>query len=302
MPKVSVSTSIHFSPWASGRKGPDSTGIWASSIDEVVELGSKAKIGVSLNEGVAKLEVNLEAQDPRLTMLYEAIWEKYRLKPSRWNIIPKAEQGNYFGVRRKVTWTKREIDACEMLWLRHKLTIANNRDATPEQWQNEEYVAGVDEKQRSSVQFGSLCPFTGLAVADPLRTQLLESGLKGLHLPPVIFVPPEARVKKPLWALKSTVILPRPLNLLQGEHGSEPEPNTEWACWWDDGGKRPEVLRFRRSEVDEVGPFDIAMTYERVGITVQGAYRQCIVTQRFRAMMTRLKVKGVDYVPVELVN
>lgn len=287
--------------FAEGLK-PYSGGLNVSSNDEVRMLSELSGLPLwALTQNDLRMVLEIDEKDPRLGKLYEAIWVKYRLKPSCWNIIPKAEQSNYFGVRRKVTWTKKEIDACEMLWLRHKLTIANNRDATPEQWQGEEYVAGVDEKQHSAVQFGGLCPFTGLAVAEPLRTQLLESGLKGLYLPPVTFVPPVAKVRKLLWALKSTVILPRPLNLLQGEHGSEPEPNTEWACWWDDGGKRPEVLKFRRSEVQAVGPFDIAMTYERVGITVQGAFRQCLVTQRFREVMTQLKVKGVDYVPVELV-
>lgn len=79
------------------------------------------------------------------------------------------------------------------------------------------------------------------------------------------------------------------------------EPNTEWWCWWDDGGREPAVLRYQRAEVEALDAFDMAVTFERVGQTEQGAYRQCIVTQRFREVMMKLNVKGVDYVPVELV-
>jgi hypothetical protein len=100
--------------------------------------------------------------------------------------------------------------------------------------------------------------------------------------------------------LRSKVILPPPLNLLLGEHGHPVEPNTEWWCWWDDGARDPVTLRYERAKMEALGPFDIAMTNERVGQTEQGAYRQCIVSQRFREVMTRLKVRGVRYVPVEL--
>lgn len=198
------------------------------------------------------------------------------------------------------TWNKKEIDACDLLWLRNTQLIASHKDAAPEQLVREDYVAALDSKQRSRVQFGSLMPFTALAVAETLHTQLAEASLEGLDLPPVTFVPEDQKVIKPLWALKSSVILPRPTNLLQGEKGNAVEPNTEWWCWWGDGGRDPAVLRYRRHEVEAVGPFDIAMTIERVGQTNQGAYRQCIVTQRFRETMTRLNVKGVSYVPVTL--
>jgi hypothetical protein len=43
------------------------------------------------------------------------------------------------------------------------------------------------------------------------------------------------------------------------------------------------------------------MTAERVGQVKGGAWRACIVTPKFRAVMQELKVKGVSYVPVRMV-
>lgn len=282
--------------------GPYTDGIWARSPSDVEALGDVAELTVrGRGDNFGRfLDVDLDERDPRLGKLYEAILEMYNLKPSLTHCIPESQRSRFFGVTKKITWTRNEIDASELLWLRNSFHIGKHANATEEQLAREEYVAEVDSKQRTAVQFGSLMPFTALAVAEPLRSQLIGAGLKGLHLPPVVFVPETRRVCKPLWALKSTVILPRPMNLLQGEQGNEVEPNTEWWCWWDDGGRDPAVLHYKRKEVDSVGAFDIAMTNERVGQTNQGAYRQCIVSQKFREVMTKLKVKGVDYVPVEL--
>ena len=301
MPHITVSASIHFSPWAAGHIGPDSTGIWASSAAEVVELGKASQLPVSLNEGVAKLEVNLAEQDPRLAKLYEAIWQKYGLTPSPWHIIPVAERHKYFGVHRKVAWNKEEIDACDYLRLGSSQIIATHHDPSEEELLREDYVVENDARQKTKTQFGHFMPFHALAVAEPMRSHLLEAGLKGLHLPPVVFVPPERKVHKPLWALKSHVILPQALNPLVNSKGEEVVPNTQWWCWWEDGGRRPEVLRYDRYALEALGSFDIAMTLERVSTSRVRSFRWCIVSQRFREVLTNLKVKGVDYMPVELV-
>ena len=281
--------------------GPHCGGLWVRTNDEIRELSDAS--GFPLwphTPDNLRLVLEVDESDPRLAKLYKAIWEKYQLKPSPWTIIPTAERHRYFGVRRKPTWTKQELDASELLWLKNTLIIGTNKDATPEEWAREDYVAAVDSKQNSKTQFGSLSPFMALAVAEPLRSQVLDAGLTGLHLPPVVFVPRSKPVRKPLWALRSSVMLPRAGNLLQGEHGNEVEPNTEWACMWDDGGMYPPVLHYQRAEIEQLGRFDIALTYERVGITVQGAFRQCIVSQRFREVFATLNVKGVTYVPVDV--
>ena len=281
--------------------GPSTNGINAANGEDVDEIGVKAGLEVSGGEVGRQIEIDLDEKDPRLLGLYEAIWEKYQLKPSPHQVLPVSERHLYFGVRRKVTWSKNEINASEWLCLQNTLLIAADACCrTNEQLSREDYVAERDPRQRSAVQFGSLMPFTGLAVAEPLRSLLIAEELQGLHLPAVRFVSKAGGIIKPLWALRSKVILPPPLNLLLGEHGHPVEPNTEWWCWWDDGARDPVTLRYERAEMEALGPFDIAMTNERVGQTEQGAYRQCIVSQRFREVMTRLKVRGVRYVPVEL--
>jgi hypothetical protein len=270
-------------------------------VEDVVALGNAVSLPVSLNNGIAKLETTLLENDPRLTKLYAAIWEKYHLRPSQWTIIPKKERDRFFGVRRRATWSQDELDACELLWLQGKATIASHQDATDEQWERDDYLVKVDSKQKFKTQFGTLMPFTALAVAEPLRSQLESAELQRLYMPPVVFVPASKPVKKPLWALRSSLILPRPVNTLQGQDGEDAVPNTQWSCMWNDGGLYPPVLKFNHNELRDLASFDIAQTFEKVGLTRQGAYRQCIVSQRFRKVMTDLRVTGIDYVPVELV-
>lgn len=281
--------------------GPYSGGLRVQTSEEVEALSCVC--GLPLwphTPDDPRLVLELDENDPRLTKLYATIWNRYGIKPSPSFVVPVADRHLFFGVKRKLTWSRKEIDACELLWLRSTQLIAKHASRTQEQLEHEDYVAELDSRQRSAVQFGSLMPFTALAVAEPLHSELLGAGLVGLNLPEVRFVPENRKAIKLLWALKSTVTLPRALNLLQGENGNAVEPNTEWWCWWDDGGRDPVVLRYPRAVVAGLKSFDIAMTLERVGQTEQGAYRQCIVTQRFREVMTKLKVKGVDYAPVVL--
>ena len=94
--------------------------------------------------------------------------------------------------------------------------------------------------------------------------------------------------------------MPPALNPLINEAGGVVIPNTEWWCFHDDGGRTPEVLRYRAEEVKALGDFDIAMTYERVGYHKSTAYRWCIVSQKFRQALKKLKVRAVTYVPVQL--
>lgn len=282
--------------------GPHTGGIDVRTNEEVRTLSELSGLPLwPQTPDHLRLVVRIDSEDSRLARLYDAIWQRYGLKPSPWHVVPQEQRHLYFGVRRKISWSKKEIDACELLWLRNTRLIANQPTRTREQIDSEAYVANVDGRLRSGVQFGSLMPFTALAVAEPLRSQMEEAALVGLWMPAVQFVPESRKVPKPLWALRSSIVLPRAVNLLQGEDGHAVEPNTEWWCWWDDGGRDPAVLRFRRVEIAAVSSFDIAMTFEKVGHTEEGAYRQCIVSQRFREVMTKLKVKGVDYVPVELV-
>jgi hypothetical protein len=284
--------------------GPNSIGIEARSKSDVEELGMFAglKVSGSGSSGL-RLDVDLDENDPQLARLYEAIYAKYQLKPSQWNIIPVSERGRYFGVRRKVVWTEQEINAAEFLELSSSRQIASHENPDDVQWEREDYVAELDKKQYTEVQLGFMSPFHGLAVAEPLRSSLLAAGLAGLNLTPVIFVG-GGKVKKPLWALKSHVILPDTLNPIQNGQGDIVASDKEWERFesrhLDDAGRDPPTLRYKRAEVEALKPFDIAMTSARFGNGQKIAYRWCIVSQKFRAELKRQKVPALSYVPVVL--
>jgi hypothetical protein len=280
--------------------GPRSNGIAAKSTSDVEELGLVARLPVK-EAGFSgrSMHVDLDEKDPCLAHLYEEIFAKYQIRPSHWHVIPDAERQRYFGVMRNVTWTAKEVDCCEFVQLRCCNSIGDQENGNEEQWAREEYVVRLNSKQNSKVQLGLLIPFHGLAVAEPLRSELLAANLIGLDFPPVIFMG-GGKVKKPLWALKSHVILPDTLNSLQNSQGLAVPPNTEWECHYDDGGRVPQTLRFKRDEVAALGPFDIAMTSARIANDRKAACRWCIVSQKFRAELKRLKIPGLSYVPVVL--
>ena len=295
MPTITHNFRLRFNYRFPDQWGPISLGLVARSLADIDEICAEAEIE---NNEHRQIEVRLNEEDPRLAKLYAAIEAKYQLKPSRWNTIPAPERQKYFGVKRRVAWTNKEIDQAELLRLESSKMIAEQEDGDEEQLAREDYVVLVDGKQYSKVQLGFLTPFNGLAVAEPLRSEMLQGELAAVHLPPVVFV--GGKVKKPLWALKSHVILPQTLNPFFNGLGEVVPPNTEWWSFWEDGGHDPPTLRYKREAVEALAPFDIAMTYERVGPGNARAYRACIVTQKFRAEMKRLKVPALSYVPVVL--
>lgn len=296
MPTITHSFRLRFNYRFPDQWGPLSLGLVARSLADIDEICEDAEIE---NNEYREIEVRLNEEDPRLAKLYAAIEAKYQMKPSRWNTIPVAKRGSYFGVKRNVTWTEQEIGTAELLRLHSSTMIAEQQDANDEQLAREDYVALLDKKQNSKVQLGFLSPFNARAVAEPLRSHLLVAGLEALYLPPVVFAG-RGKVKKPLWALKSHVILPPTLNPLLNGQGEVVPANTQWWSFWDDGGHVPPVLRYKRDAVAALPPFDIAMTCERVGPASKAAYRECIVSQKFRTELKHLKVRGVSYVPVVL--
>ncbi len=270
----------------------------------VEELGSLVGLPVkgSGTSGRA-IDVDLDENDPRLAMLYAAIEAKYQLKPSPHRVIPVADRQKYFGVSRKVEWTPSEINSAEFLLFSGSRQIASHANPDDEQWAREHYVAELDKKQYTAVQLGIMSPFQGIAVAEPLRTSLLAANLAGLNLTPVTFVG-GGKVKRPLWALKSHVILPDMLNPIQNGQGEVVAFDKKWDRFEsrhvDDGKCDPPVLRYRRAEMEALQPFDIAMTRARLGNGDKIAYRWCIVSQKFRTEMKRLKVPALGYAPVVL--
>jgi hypothetical protein len=244
----------------------------------------------------------LPEDDPRLHWLIERINKSYGWKPSKWFNIPMEERSRYFGVRKNRQYSKKELEAEPFLHLHFAANaIARHCDGTAEQIESEVYVAVADQFQTTKTQFGTLAPFVGLCVTEPLGRRLEGAGLKGLSFDPVVILPAD-QVKKPLLKLSSAVIAPRSLLPIVNESGHQIEPNTEWACYPDDGGYQPHEFKYRKEELKKFQEVDIAMSYERTGVSKARAYRWCIVSQRFRQVMAELKVRGTIYAPVRFVG
>jgi hypothetical protein len=52
--------------------------------------------------------------------------------------------------------------------------------------------------------------------------------------------------------------------------------------------------------MDALGGFDVALTAERVGNGPRISFPAVIVSQRFREVLTELKIPGVGYTPVAI--
>ena len=64
----------------------------------------------------------------------------------------------------------------------------------------------------------------------------------------------------------------------------------------------PSRSEFKRSEVEQLGVFDIAITQERVGTLGRYMmYRIPVISQKFRQVLLDLKVKKLEFHPVNLI-
>lgn len=253
------------------------------------------------------LRVELWEDDPKLHSVIQQIESRYGWKPSKWHNIPLEERSRYFGVRKDREYSKKDLDNAAFLTLLAQKPIANQRDGTAEQVDAEVYVAEADRLQSAKTQLGTLFPFQAYGVTETLGRQLQDAGLRGLSLERVVFRPPPNRkkppnVRKPLFKLSSTFIAPRSLLPIVNEAGLQIEPNTEWACYLDDGGYQPYEFKYRKEDLERLQEVDIAMSYERTGVTKARAFRWCLVSQRFRRVLADLKVRGTLYSPVRFAD
>lgn len=51
-----------------------------------------------------------------------------------------------------------------------------------------------------------------------------------------------------------------------------------------------------------MGAFDVTTTQEKVGLHHRMMHTAVVVRQRFRLVMEKLKIKGLEYVPVRLLD
>jgi hypothetical protein len=288
--------------------------IFVSKPEYAEELGRLAGLPVGKNSSSPRriLRVELFEGDPKLELLVQAIEKKLGYVPGPWLITPPEERHHFYSPRRTREYSEEDLDRASFLVLQCPVSIATQLDGTDEQVEKEVYVAEADEHQRSDVPFGILAPFHGLCAAESLARQLEQACLGGVSLEPVAFMRkkrprnpltlaafvPQKRVSKPLKKLASSYIAPRSLLPVVNEQGYRVEPNTEWPCYLDDGGYVPQEFKYNKSDWEFFRTVDIALSYERTGVTKARAFRWCLVSQRFREVMGELKVPGVRYAPV----
>lgn len=214
-------------------------------------------------------------------------------------IIPKANRRSLFAFRRLRKFTKRDLDRAEYLRLNVK---GLNRIADFARTSAERYVLRTSDRLKNNLDFGWLDIVIVPYVSEKGRKQLEVESFEGIRFVPAIFDEPENAAKQ-LYELTSTLTMPQCLLPIQNNDGDVVgDDDAEGARIWDDAGYVQPILKYRREEVEAMGVFDIAKTREQIGNLPQHYRHQYIVSQRFRKHLEAMKVRSVDFVPVELVD
>ena len=283
-------------------------GITLSSLEEVRGIANdllcEIKVANPNSEyQTERIEVAEPQSSPRLRNLLEIIEKRYGLKPWPHAVFDMRQRDKFFGVQRIREFTKREIDSCEYLSFGLTNSLGHAVFRTDEQFAADQYVTDKVANLKKDPAMGCLSPFQALVVMPKMRELLLGESLIGLDVNDEVF-----GSKGRLFKMGSSIILPRTLTRIVNMHGEDVDPDvwnvttihggTEDHIY--DDGHRPCIIRYRREEFEKVAPFDVAMAYEFIGNHKQGAYRGLIVSQKFRQLLKKLKVRGAHYFPIQL--
>lgn len=281
---------------SNSKLSPHSIGLDTTSLDDVRKfaeiIGSEQEVKIPCS-----IKINEPEDSPKLKALLRAIEETYGFKPSPWRIVPKELRSEYFGVGIARNLSLADLDACEYLRI-NSIDVqigekVRGSDAPDENGSNEIEVKALRNPPTQPIGFFSPSMY---AMTEAFKDTLESERLTG-------FAP--VRLKgADLWRLSSSIILPRTSLRLVNADGADTDPDDwshKWASkWWDDN-RGPQELIYSRKEIEPIGPFDLAYTYERTGIRSLAA-REVIVSQRFRRILAERGVKKVMYATVKLVD
>lgn len=283
---------------ATSKLHPHAIGIDCDNLDDMSRLASL----VGRTEEL-KIPCAVDIAEPegsaRLLALLAAIKEIWGFEPSNHTVIPPSQRGKMFGVKKERTYTKSELDACEWLTLvRLPTVIAKRTSGCDEPSSGDLVMSATNFNPQKKVLIGTLAPFAVNAISGEMKKSLEDLSIKALAPTPV------AGTREGLWRLASSVVLPRSLTPLQ-DHFGEVTDADDWtgkpACkFWDDQGYLPPELVYKRDQIEKLPPFDIAFTYERLGNGPRIAFRNTIVSQHFRQVLSELNVRNVGYAPVRV--
>lgn len=286
------------------RPGATATGIRTQSARELEEIAEAAGFDLTTCYesptigAVRQLRVQEPEDSLRLQRLIKEIKLRYNLVPAGSMPTQGKRQEKFFGVRKVRSYSKQELDHCELLYLHcGTCSIAKHQDAETEELMTETYVS-VPGSTKKKVRFGNLSPFRALVVRGDLKSSLESESLTGLRFEPVVN-------GENIFKLTSSIVLPRCKLPLVGGNGLVIEDVDNWSDeigWrlFRDHGYDPAELVFGRTEIESIGEFDIAITRERTGVSDKRAVRWCIVSQKFRRVLTTLKVVEAQYAPVRI--
>ncbi len=280
-----------------------SIGISTRTLEDILEFSQiielPCKVQTYKGNTTAVMEVCRDQHDKRLHKLLESIEVKYGFRPCPRRIVPRGDSATVFGVRRWRTYSDDEQKSANWLSIDFvDARIGEHLRGTIEQADADQYVANP-RKVNKNVNLGFLSPFPRIAASDALKLHLESLSMHSLRFEPIV------NLEGVLWKLSSEVVMPRSLVPLQDQLGADVAADIwtdQWATkYFDDGGCSPVELKYRRAEIDDLPPFDIAVTHEREGMRFS-AQRLLVVTQRFRAALAAFKIKGVRYTPVRVVE
>jgi len=214
-------------------------------------------------------------------------------------IIPKELRRSHYGIIKRRVYTKKDIENADYLRLERR---GFNCIAAYKQNSENAYIVRHDNKLKNKTDFGWLDVIFTPFVSSSGKEQLEAFELNGMEFVPAIYEKPEKSPKK-LFQLTSVNTMPSCLLTVQNNNGDIiSDDDHSGARIWNDNGYRLPVLKYNRQEVEVMGEFDIAKTKELIGNMPQQYKHHYIVSQKFRQCLEKMKVKGVDYVPVELVD
>lgn len=227
--------------------------------------------------------------------------------------IPRGtgEPARYFYVRVFREYEEKDVRHLPYVVVHCRREIGDFLDQT----QDERYVAEANSRLKACSEYGSLRFHPAYAMSTKLKELLERERMKGFHPRPVLFDKPD-KVAKELWQPWSDVVMPRCLLPLVDNVGepttldtlADPTEYTDRprdpgrGVHYEGGPYIPEELCYGRAEVLQLGEFDIAIARERVGNFKRGAFRPLIISQRFRQVLKKEKLPGMQYNPIKLLK
>lgn len=226
--------------------------------------------------------------------IHTQIWELFSKRGIDLDKVPD------FHPFRSRLYQKREYEQFEFLSLRpDKLAwiaeFAENRDGV--------HVLKANARLKNKLVFGNVEHTRVFYASEEGREHLDAQNLIGIAWEPVVFDHPDRAAKK-LFRLRSCITMPKCLTPVIDTRGIDvstlPESDVV-VRQWDNGEYFPSEMSFRRSEVEVLGKFDVALTQEMIGGFPRWYHPEVIVSQRFRQVLLKMKNTSVGFNPVHLV-